>query len=50
MMSKRECPGWCKSGMVLVLMVVAFMSLAGRAVADENYVYKQMWPRLEQSW
>ncbi|MBF0592491.1 MAG: hypothetical protein HQL02_10435 [Nitrospirae bacterium] len=49
-MSKRECPRRHKLGQVFVLALVASMWLLGSAVAQESYVYKQMWPKLEQPW
>ncbi|MBF0538923.1 MAG: hypothetical protein HQL03_11815 [Nitrospirae bacterium] len=49
-MSKRECPRRHKLGQVFVLVLVASMWLLGSAVAQESYVYKQMWPKLEQPW
>ncbi|MBF0592498.1 MAG: hypothetical protein HQL02_10470 [Nitrospirae bacterium] len=49
-MSKRVCCRRSKLGVVFVLALVALMWLVGSAIADENYVYKQMWPKLQQPW
>ncbi|KJU83437.1 conserved hypothetical protein, secreted, partial [Candidatus Magnetobacterium bavaricum] len=35
---------------LLILALVALMWLVGSAVAEEKYVYKNMWPKLEQPW
>ncbi|MBF0592497.1 MAG: hypothetical protein HQL02_10465 [Nitrospirae bacterium] len=48
-MFKRVCCRRSKLG-VVVLTLVALMWLVGSATAQEKYVYKQMWPKLEQPW
>ncbi|MBF0609110.1 MAG: hypothetical protein HQL61_16345 [Magnetococcales bacterium] len=48
-MRKRVCLHSRQLAMLL-LGVVAFLWLVGIAAAQEKYVYKQMWPKLEQPW
>ncbi|KJU81434.1 NHL repeat containing protein [Candidatus Magnetobacterium bavaricum] len=36
--------------MALIVWIVALMSLVGSVAAQGKYVYKNMWPKLEQPW
>ncbi|KJU81430.1 NHL repeat containing protein, partial [Candidatus Magnetobacterium bavaricum] len=49
-MSKNHDFSWSSLARLLVLALVALMCLIGSAAAEEKYVYKNMWPKLEQSW
>ncbi|KJU82208.1 NHL repeat containing protein, partial [Candidatus Magnetobacterium bavaricum] len=49
-MSKNYNFSWNSLARLFVLVLVALMCLVGIAVAEEKYVYKNMWPKLEQPW